>query len=160
MSEFTFVPATAADRGEIASYLLALAAEKNLPADVVRKTFGGYNVPAGLVEDGEFTPVAPVAGKGDVTEDAPAWYFDAGRPVDVEYGDDGTIVVKAEVAEAIAEEFGTTVEALNESFSPEDVPVLDDREVVREWAKANGYNPAEKGALKKAVIEAYQQAHS
>lgn len=161
-----FVYASSEEYGEVASYLLAIADERGFDRKLIRTTFQGFEVPEGMLLDNEYEPSVP-DGVKDVTADAPEWFLKEDRPVDVVQDADGSIYLKEDVAHALAEEFDTTVEDINKQFDLDELESKDDaeedhepdREEIREWAKENGYNPAEKGALKKAVIEAYNEAH-
>lgn len=136
MSEYTLVPAQGSEeRGEVASYLLALADEKGLDRRLIKRARGGYLVPLELLDESEvvvtsFVEVAKVDDGAD--------HVARERDVDVTTDETGALYVELRKEEEAGEV---------------------DREVIREWLKANGYEPAEKGALKKAHLEAYHAAN-
>lgn len=172
-----FVP-NGESQGLTATWLLHTADENGLDRRSIKTTRGGFNVPDELAAclSGEKAVPAPPVEVAQVEMPEVGSQFIPELPrVDVQFDAGGRIVLTDEAAEREITEGSVVIEtdpafadlisevaAARESelnsadFSDE--PVVD-REVVRAWAKANGHEPAEKGALKKSVMEAYAAEH-
>lgn len=148
-----FVPAGPFEQGNVATWLLYSADENDIDRRSIKTTRGGFNIPdelaaaIGIVpEVGPVVvaaaPVPEVPASEEPKTPPPGWEDPLPAP-DVEFVD-GKVYLTEEAQEREAE--------------PAEAEQAD-REDIRAWAKENGYNPAEKGALKKSVLEAYAAAH-
>lgn len=158
-----FVAYMDGDRGATAALLLALADEQGINRRSIRTTRGGFFVPDELlVVDGVQVvsePPVPLLAVPDEPKTPPPGWDDALPTPDVEFDQEtGKVFL---TTEAFLDElkYGTVVYAPEQSdadFSDEHVV---DREVVRAWAKRNRLPVADRGALKRSVIDAYLAAH-
>jgi hypothetical protein len=149
--------------GQTAAWLLASADENDIDRRSIKTTRGGFNIPdelaaaIGLVLEDRPAPVVAAQPVPEivVTEEKtppPGWDDPLPEP-DVAFGPDGKVYLKSatlerEIAEAINEEL------VEQPAEAQEV----DREVIRAWAKDNGLQVAEKGALKKSVLDAFYAA--
>lgn len=157
-----FVP-DGENRGYTASWLLASAGENEVDHRLIRTTRGGFYIPdelalvLGLAEVEQKDALAAVPGQihhsapapipASTQLDPPDWWDSPHPKPDVVLGDDGKVYLTDDALGRIVEESQPKAEET-------------DREVIRAWAKANGLNPAERGALKKSVVEEYQAAQA
>lgn len=147
-----FVYADAADYGDVASYLLAIADERGFDRKLIRTTFQGFEVPEGMLLEGEYEGSVP-AGVKDVTADAPDWFFSEPREVDVESDDEGNIYLKEDVAHALAEEFDTTVEEINKQFDLDELESKEEPKISAAQAEENAKSDAHNDALRAQGVE-------
>lgn len=173
-----FVP-NGEGQGLTATWLLYTADENGIDRRSIKTTKGGFNVPdelAACLTGQASVPAPPLdAAETEMPEvgsrfvpelpDSHVVTGDDGKVYLTDEGllaalADGTVIVETDPAftELIAE-VATARESELNSADFNDEPVVD-REVIREWAKEQGLNPAAKGALKKSVLDAYAQAHS
>lgn len=164
-----FVPVGAGDPeyGATASLLLALTEEMGFHVREVRTVKGGFEVPDEVwrAMDPQAVPVMAPSLKT-----APPGWDEPLREVDVEVGEDGKVYASvqdelnaeydahnAALVAAGVETTGGTWAGTPELNAEEPEP---DRETIREWARENGHEVADKGRLKQAVIEAYAAAQT
>lgn len=150
-STVAFVAANG-DLGGTAALLMSLADEHQLDRKSIVRTRGGFSVPhalAALVQD----PAPPIAfGEQSAPE---GWYETELPAVDVEFDEVGRVVLTPEGAEAAIANGAVAVEDPEDDGSRLEL----DREAVRAWAKEQGHSVADRGALKKSVLDAYAEAH-
>lgn len=140
------------DAGATASFLLQLADELGIDPRSIRTTRGGFMVPDELlIVDGvqilDEPPVPLLAVPDGGPKQSPEGWYETELPTP-----------DVEMDESTGEVFLTT-EAFLDELKHGTVVVEPDREVVRAWAKDHGLTVADKGALSKAVLSAYAQAH-
>lgn len=169
-----FVP-NGENQGVTATWLLHTADENDIDRRSIKTTRGGFNVPdalaaaLGLAEPVVMVPEIPVEAR--YIDPPDGWYETPLPKVDVQIDAEGRVVLTAEAAEREIAEGTVVVEPTQNSADFSDEPVVTavqvvttitevDREVVRAWAKDQGLFVAEKGALKKSVLEAYAASHS
>ncbi len=158
-----FVP-NGQNQGITATWLLYSADENDIDRRSIKTTRGGFNIPdelaeaMGLVETSNVSFVAAVPEVPEITKPEPevktpppGWDDPLPEP-DVYLDADGKVYL---TDDAQARETGEEPEAPSVEHVAEEV----DREDIRAWAKEQGFQVAERGALKKAVIEAYHEAH-
>lgn len=144
-----FVP-NGESQGQTATWLIATANESGVDRRSIETVIGGFLVPDELAAhlNPDLAPSVPVIENPVVDLPEVGSEFVPELPVpDVEIGADGKVYLTEEAA-AREQSDGTLV-----------VEVEVDREAVRAWAKEQGLNPAEKGALKKEVYASFRAAH-
>lgn len=176
------------DRGATAAFLMQLADELDIDQRSIRTTRGGFMVPDELlIVDGvqvlEEPPVPLLAVPDDGPKEPPEGWYDIELPTpDVELDEPtgqvfltteaflhelkhGTVVVEdvtppvtLGTQESIGP-LGDEVRAQNAAYEPESGEEAD-RETIRAWAKSQGIEVADKGALKRSVLTAFEIAHS
>lgn len=146
-----FVP-NGESQGLTATWLLHSADENDIDRRSIKTTRGGFNIPDDLAaaigyapkvaESEAPAPPVPAVTLPAAEDKTPPAGWDEPQPTpDVVVGSDGKIYLTDEAA------------------AREAAPAEMDREVVRAWAKEQGLNPAQKGALKKSVMDQYAAAH-
>lgn len=134
------------DYGNLASLLLAVNEELGYHVREVRTVPDGFEVPEGVKAqlEPDFTPEVPTVAPSAEEKTPPTWWSEPEPEVNVTLEDGkyyAPSTFEAEVENAVG-----TGEAR--------------REVVREWAKVNGYTVAEKGQLKQVIYAAYAAAQA
>lgn len=144
---YTHVPASNDEKGETASYLIALAKEQGYDHKLIRTDNHGFLVPSewnfGADEIGEQEIVPFIVLENDIRADGPE---SPQRQPDVQ------VTVDAEGNLYLA---SLEVEAEAEAAIVSELPY---REQVRAWAKENGYEVGERGAIKKDYYTWYEIA--
>lgn len=127
-----FVPSSAKDQSDTAKLLLAMAAEAGMHPRVIQVVKYGFRVPDELLVVDGVPVLVPVD--------------DFVQAVFPDSEDKPLIEDEAEVVVV------------------PDSPAVDSAEPgleeMRDWARANGYQVADRGKLKNAVVEAFRAAHS
>lgn len=137
-----FVPATAEERPDTAAFLLTLAAELGHdPKKVLSVPGKGYLV--------EFNP----EGQGTVDESEVDFFVKSDDAKELKYDS----LEKLPASEVTEDEDGIYLKALADEVekTPEHVE-LPYREQVRAWAKENGYEVGDRGAIKKEIVADYE----
>lgn len=139
-----FVPATADERADVAAFLIALARENGHDPKKIQSVLGkGFLV--------EFDP----SGQGTVDESEVERFVKSEKAPETKY-DSMEKLPKSEVTE---DDEGVYLKALGKEV--EEAPEhehLPYREQVREWAKENGYEVGDRGAIKKTIVADYEKA--
>lgn len=139
---------------DTAALLLAMAEEQGLHVRVVQTVLGGFLVPDSISD----------LIQGPQGEPPASW----GAPLDevtVHQDTDGKYYVApgAELIDAVPlpeEDRPFFPDGQAEITFTEEGAARGDREAIREWAKQNGYDVADKGRLKATVVDAFYMAHS
>lgn len=134
-----------ASQGATAAWLLATAEEAGINIRLIHVTRGGFNIPEELVPflDGTRAGVQPPI-EPEIDEAPPeAWNEPLPTPA-VEFTADGRVVL--------------TEEATAEEIANGSVVVEPDPAEVRAWARERGLDVADKGALKRSLVDAFLAA--
>lgn len=123
-----------AERGATASWLLASADEAGIDRKLIRRAAKGYVIPDELYS---FITTEHKGVRSDREVSVPVAAEPAVTPVDV-----------------------STSHPDGPPQLDERVTVPPDREVVRAWAKENGYQVADVGRIKHSLVDAYVAAHT
>lgn len=143
------------DAGGTATLLLSLADEHEIDRKSIIRTRGGFSVPhalAALLQN----PAPPIAPTDQSPPDG--WYETEMPTPDVEFDEAGRVVLTAEAVDTAIANGAVFVED-SPTDGEDDDASSPDREKVRAWAKERGLSVADRGALKKSILDAYAEAH-
>lgn len=147
-----FIPCNAQDYPATAELLLALAKEAGHNIWAVETVTGGFEVPADVAAQ-------LLGGPAEMTP-PPSW--DEPLPKSEIELVDGKYMLTKEAVEsrlALHEMLAEDLDSTASEVIDDALPAMASREVIRAWAKDNGYAPAPQGKLKASVVEAFRVAN-